>query len=85
MKTGKYLALQYTMQPNEVIKISTIDKNKHIISIYHDETTNIIGSLDLSSEWLKANVGVSHFTFAADRGSNYLEVSALFKNKYIGM
>lgn len=85
MKTGKYLALEYTMQPNEVIKIGTIDKNKYVISIYHDTTTNIIGSLDLSSEWLKADVGVSHFTFAAVRGSNYLEVSALFKNKYIGM
>ena len=85
MKTGEYLALEYTMQSNEVIKISTIDKNKYVISIYHDQTTNIIGSLDLSSEWLKANVGVSHFTYVADRGSNYLEVSALFKNKYIGM
>ena len=85
MKTGRFLRLEYTMQPNEVVHIGTIDKQKYIKSTYHDEETNIIGNFDLSSTWLIAKVGVSNFTYAADEGDDKLEISIKFKNKYLGI
>ena len=85
MKTGEYLALNYTMQPNEIINIGTVDKNKYIESIYNNAKSNIIGNLDLSSTWLNAKVGVSNYIYSADSGVNKLEVSIKFKNKYLGI
>ena len=85
MKTGEYLSLNHTMQPNEVINICTIDKNKSVISIFNNQKSNIIGKLDLSSTWLIAKVGVSNFTYTADSGENKLDVSIKFKNKYLGI
>ena len=85
METGEYLALNYTMQADEVIHISTLDKKKYIVSTYHQEDTNIIGHFDLSSTWLIAKVGVTNFTFAADSGENMLEATIRFKNKFLGI
>lgn len=85
MKTGEYIKLNHTMMPNEIIYISTIDKNKYVKSIYNNVENNIIGNLDLSSTWLNAMVGVNNYTYSADYGEDKLELSVEFQNKYLGI
>ena len=85
MLTGEYIKLNYTMIPNEIIKIGTINKKKYVISIIDNVKTNIINSFDLSSTWLKARVGNNNFTYVADEGEEHIEAFSRFQNKYSGI
>ena len=85
IETGEYIKINYTMRQNEKLVVGTINKNKYIKSIYNNVETNIISSLDLTSNWLVARIGANRYTYTADSGAGNIEAVVSFQNKFVGI
>lgn len=81
--TGETLQLNYTMNLNDCIIITTYDNDKTITLIESDGTeTNITNSLVFGTKFLQAQNGVNKFNASADSGTEDLDVSISYYNYY---
>lgn len=81
--TGETLQLNYTMNLNDCIIITTYDNDKTITLIESDGTeTDITNSLVFGTKFLQAQNGVNKFNASADSGTEDLDVSISYYNYY---
>ena len=81
--TGEILQLNYTMNLNDSIVITTYNNDKTITLVESDGTeTDITNSLVFGTKFLQAKNGVNKFTATADSGSEDLDVSISYYNYY---
>lgn len=81
--TGETLQLNYTMNLNDCIIITTYDNDKAITLIESDGTeTDITNSLVFGTKFLQAQNGVNKFNASADSGTEDLDVSISYYNYY---
>ena len=73
------------MKYGERLLIGTINKNKYVKSVYNHIETNLISNFDLTSSWLIASIGANRYTYDADEGTDKIEATVAFQNKFIGI
>lgn len=72
--TRNRIALNFTMQPSDVIVINTNPGQKSINLIRGGLTTNILGYMTKDSTWLTLQSGDNVFTYSTDSGEANLSV-----------
>ena len=86
VNTYEELKLNFTMQPGDVIEISTYRGKRSIILTRNNVETNIFNSLAFeTSTFLQLEVGDNLFRYDADEGLDYLEVSMTYTPRQIGV
>lgn len=67
------------------IVISTVKKNRYCRLVRKGVTTNIIGALDMTSDWFQISAGLNGFAFTAKAGADNLSVTFSYKDAYVGV
>lgn len=71
----KFMAFNITLQPNDLLLVDTYMGEKSIKLIRHGETVNAIGYLRPDSTWLTLKAGDNVFTYEAEDGGTYLQIT----------
>lgn len=79
------LKLNFHMVGGDVIEVSTYRGKKSATLIRNNEKINIFNSIHLMSTFLQLKPGDNLFRYDADEGIDNLEVSMIFRNKFVGV
>ncbi|MFJ7585665.1 phage tail family protein [Bacillus cereus] len=85
VNTYDSLKINRTMQPGDVIEVSTYRRNKKVTLIRNGVKTNVFNDLDLSSKFLQLDLGDNLFRYDAEEGLDNLEVSMTFTPRLLGV
>ncbi|MEK3955368.1 phage tail family protein [Psychrobacillus sp. FSL K6-1464] len=85
VNTYEELKLNTTMQPGDVIEVSTYQGKRNVKLTRNNVVSNVFNTVDLYSTWLQLEVGDNLFRYDADSGLDFLEVSMIFTNKRVGV
>lgn len=85
VNTYDSLKINRTMEPGDVIEVSTYRRNKNVTLIRNGVKTNIFNDLDLSSKFLQLDLGDNLFRYDAEEGLDNLEVSMTFTPRLLGV
>ena len=69
------IALNYTMEKSDKIVINTNTNEKSIRLVRNGISTNALGYLVPNSTWLALNAGDNVFTYDAESGNSYLQIT----------
>ena len=75
----------YVMMPGDRVIITTHTNNKKVILIRNAEETNIFNNLTPNSKFLQVESGDNIFTYAADSGNEYIDISFRHYSQYEGV
>ncbi|MER1999140.1 MAG: phage tail domain-containing protein [Lysinibacillus sp.] len=85
VNTYEELKLNFAMLPGDEIEISTFSGSRYARLTRNNVTTNIFGTIDLSSTFLQLRVGDNLFRYNATNGIDYLQCEIIHKNTLIGV
>lgn len=74
----------FVMNPGETVKITTGTNEKNVYLIKNGETTKINEFLDEESEFIQLVHGDNTFIYNADQGVDYLNVTIIYRFRYLG-
>lgn len=80
-----HIKLNFTMQQSDKIVINTNVGEKSIVLIRDGVTTNALGYMERSSEWLTLESGDNVFTYDCESGGNNLQISFITSLLYSGV
>ena len=83
--TLEFFGLNFTMQAGDFITISTIKGSKTVYLLRNGENINIFNFIMKDIIWLQLEPGDNVFTFEAESGTEYLEVSFKHRDNYEGV
>ena len=85
VNTYEELKLNFTMLPGDEIEVSTFSGKRYARLTRNNVTTNIFGTIDLSSTFLQLRVGDNLFRYNATDGLDYLQCEIIHRNTLIGV
>ncbi len=83
--SGKFMKLNYTMQKDDIILISTIKGDKYIHLYQALNEFNILKYLTLESEWITLDIGINRLFYEADSGEDDLYIYTQMNTLYEGV
>lgn len=83
--TQQSMTLNTEIMKGDQIVINTVQGNKYISKYSNDIVTNIINSLDESSQWINLLPGDNMLMISADYGANNMTVTVSMQNRYGGV
>lgn len=85
LSTGGVFALNAEMQEGDEIVISTL-KGKKLVTLYKDgEERNIMNTVAKNPDWFTLDLGDNIFSYSADIGGEYLNVSLKLTEEFAGV
>ena len=75
----------YELQPGDKVIIKTYDNNKTVTLIRDATETNIFNYLTPNSKFIQVGVGDNVFTYSADDGDQYLNITFTYYQQYKGI
>lgn len=85
LSTGGVFALNAEMQEGDEILISTL-KGKKLVTLYKDgEEINIMNTVAKNPDWFALDLGDNIFSYSADIGGEYLNVSLKLTEEFAGV
>lgn len=85
MTTNENFSLNITLQAGDEITIDTRRGHKSVTLTRNAVVTNILNDMTENSEWLNLVVGDNIFSYTADTGAEYLDISVTLQPIYEGM
>jgi len=83
--TGEYMRILKNMEPNEQMIVDTCFAAKRVTSMLGSTKLNAFPYVDTSSTFLQLNVGRNTLRYSAQENMDMLEVTILFRAKYLGV
>ena len=83
--TTDFFGLNITMQKGDLITISTVKGSKTVYLLRNAEEINIFNNIMKNITWLQLDPGDNIFTFEAEKGTEYLEVSFKHTDNFEGV
>lgn len=80
-----HIKLNFTMQPSDTIIINTNVGEKSITLIRSGVSSNMLGYMALSSDWLTLEAGDNVFTYDCDSGNSSLQITFTTEVLYCGV
>lgn len=89
-ETSEYIGLgsvdnPYTLQAGDRVVITTHPNNKKIKLIRNAQETNIFNSLTPGSKFLQVGAGDNVFTYSAESGNEYIDITFKHYSQYEGV
>lgn len=75
----------FDMEPGDVVRITTGTNEKNVYLIKDGETRKINEYLDEESEFIQLVHGSNTFIYDAEQGVNYLNVTIMYRFRYLGV
>lgn len=75
----------FNMEPGDVVRITTGTNEKNVYLIKDGETTKINGYLEEESEFIQLIHGSNTLIYDADQGVDYLNVTIMYRFRYLGV
>jgi len=85
VNTREYFKINKTMEPREVIVITTNFGNKRVELNHNGIVTNAFNWIDLESSFMQLEPGDNLLRYDADEGRDNLEVSIWYTPQYLGV
>lgn len=84
-QNGWYMQLNLTLQPNDLVEISTVKNNKYItingLELYNGDP--ILNHLEFKgNDWLQLEQGSNTFNVTASTGESSIYVNLIYKGRY---
>ena len=84
-ETSEFFGLNFTMQAGDFITVSTIKGAKTVYLLRNGIESNIFNNIMKDITWLQLEPGDNVFTFEAESGAEFLEVSFKHRDNYEGV
>ena len=75
----------FDMETGDIVRITTGTNEKNVYLIKDGETKKINEYLDEESEFIQLVHGSNTFIYDADQGVNYLNVTIMYRFRYLGV
>lgn len=85
INTQEYIKINATIQEGDVLEVNTEYGNKYAQISRSGEVTDYFRYIDVDSTFMKLDIGDNIFRYDADDGVSMLEVTILYRAKYLGV
>ena len=85
LTTGQFITINTSMQFGDAIEICTETNKKNVYLIRGERTTSINGLIDEDSDFIQLVAGENTLQYEAVSGTEKLNVSVRFRQKYLGV
>ena len=79
LTTSELLSINRPFVSGDNLEITSVVNNKKVILTHGSVKTNIIGSLDLMSDWINLQPGDNVIGYQAEEGDNHIEMRIYYK------
>jgi len=75
----------FTMQSGDILRITTGTNEKDVVLVRGETKTSVNEYLDEESEFIQLVHGPNTITYAADAGRDYMNVTIIYRYRYLGV
>ena len=73
------------MQSGDILRITTGTNEKDVVLVRGETKTSVNEYLDEESEFIQLVHGPNTITYAADAGRDYMNVTIIYRYRYLGV